>query len=91
MSTKKNLKRQDSAELGKRKMTPEGERIRRLWEESGMTRQGFADFLNIPCNSLNAWIYGRRQPAPYVIEFIELKLEKLKNENSKIRKVRNYD
>lgn len=61
-----------------------GKRIRELQQESGMTTQAFAEFLKISVNTLNAWIYGVRNPAPYVVEYMELKLEKLKEQNKRI-------
>jgi len=48
----------------------------------------FAEFLNIPANTVKAWLYGSRRPAPYIMEYIHLKLEKLSETNSKVKKER---
>jgi hypothetical protein len=53
-----------------------------------MPMDKFSEFLDIPANTIKAWLYGSRKPAPYIMSYISLKLEKLSETNSKIKKER---
>ena len=81
-------KEEKEIERMKKCKTAEAREIRRLWRASGMPMDKFSEFLDIPANTIKAWLYGSRKPAPYIMSYINLKLEKLSETNSKIKKER---
>ena len=55
------------------------DKIRRLREQTGMTRKDFSIHIGIPLRTIEDWEAGRRRPPeyiPWLIEF-QLKYEKL--------------
>lgn len=52
--------------------------IKELRTKSGMSQSKFANYLNIPLESLKNWEQGKRKCPVYLIDLIEYKL---KNEN----------
>lgn len=58
------------------------EQIKRLREETGMNKKGFADHVGIPLRTIEDWEAGRRNPPEYIPRLIEyqIKFEKLEKE-----------
>ena len=55
------------------------DKIRRLREQTGMTRKDFSIHIGIPLRTIEDWEAGRRRPPEYIPRLIEfqLKYEKL--------------
>lgn len=55
------------------------DKIRRLREQTGMTRKDFSMHIGIPLRTIEDWEAGRRRPPEYIPRLIEyqLKYEKL--------------
>lgn len=48
--------------------------IKQIREASGMTRQQFAEYFNIPYRTLQNWELGERECPTYLIDLIKYKL-----------------
>ena len=55
------------------------DKIRKLREQTGMTRKDFSIHIGIPLRTIEDWEAGRRRPPEYIPRLIEfqLKYEKL--------------
>ena len=51
-------------------------KINELRERSGMSRQAFAKYFNIPYRTLQKWELGERECTPYLLDLMRYKLEK---------------
>ena len=49
-------------------------RIRRLREQTGMTRKDFSIYIGIPLRTIEDWEAGRRRPPEYIPRLIEYQL-----------------
>ena len=58
--------------------------IKTLRGRMGLSRSGFAKYLQIPIGTLQGWEQGRRKPPEYIINIIE-RLIKAENPNGKGR------
>ena len=54
------------------------ERLKMLRERSGMSQRQFADYFEIPIDTLRNWEQGRRQCPEYLLNLIQYKLTKEK-------------
>ena len=50
-------------------------RIRRLREQTGMTRKDFSIYIGIPLRTIEDWEAGRRRPPEYIPRLIEYQLK----------------
>ena len=50
-------------------------RIRRLREQTGMTRKDFSIHIGIPLRTIEDWEAGRRRPPEYIPRLIEYQLK----------------
>lgn len=50
--------------------------VKKLREQSGMSRNQFAEFFGVPYRTLQNWELGERQCPEYVISLMKYKLEK---------------
>ena len=50
-------------------------RIRELRKQHGLTQQGLADLLGIPKRTIESWEIGNREPAEYIVNLIQFRLE----------------
>ncbi len=57
--------------------------IRKLREQTGMSRKEFAEHLGIPPRTIEDWEAGRRNPPDYIPRLIsyQLKYEKMQGED----------
>ena len=68
------------------------DKIRRLREQTGMTRKDFSIHIGIPLRTIEDWEAGRRRPPEYIPRLIEYQLkyeeliEKKYKENSDAEK-----
>ena len=51
------------------------DKIRRLREQTGMTRKDFSIHIGIPLRTIEDWEAGRRRPPEYVPRLIEYQLK----------------
>ena len=51
------------------------DKIRRLREQTGMTRKDFSIHIGIPLRTIEDWEAGRRRPPEYIPRLIEFKLK----------------
>lgn len=56
------------------------EKIRQLYEESGLSYSELSKLLDVPYNTLANWLMGRRNPPDYIVEMIRTKLEQIQSE-----------
>ena len=61
------------------------DKIRKLREQTGMTRKDFSIHIGIPLRTIEDWEAGRRRPPEYIPRLIEyqLKYEELIGKNQK--------
>ena len=50
-------------------------RIRELRKQHGLTQQGLADLIGIPKRTIESWEIGNREPAEYIVNLIQFRLE----------------
>ena len=50
-------------------------KIRRLREQTGMTRKDFSMHIGIPLRTIEDWEAGRRRPPEYISRLIEYQLK----------------
>ena len=50
--------------------------INELREQSGMSRQAFAEYFKIPYRTLQKWELGERECTSYLLDLMRYKLEK---------------
>ncbi|MGN0658758.1 MAG: helix-turn-helix domain-containing protein [Emergencia sp.] len=51
------------------------DKIRRLREQTGMTRKDFSIHIGIPLRTIEDWEAGRRRPPEYIPRLIEYQLK----------------
>lgn len=51
------------------------DKIRRLREQTGMTRKDFSIHIGIPLRTIEDWEAGRRRPPEYIPRLIEFQLK----------------
>ena len=51
------------------------DKIRRLREQTGMTRKDFSIHIGIPLRTIEDWEAGRRKPPEYIPRLIEYQLK----------------
>ena len=51
------------------------DKIRRLREQTGMTRKDFSIHIGIPLRTIEDWETGRRRPPEYIPRLIEYQLK----------------
>ena len=51
------------------------DKIRRLREQTGMTRKDFSIHIGIPLRTIEDWEAGRRRPPEYILRLIEYQLK----------------
>lgn len=51
------------------------DKIRRLREQTGMTRKDFSTHIGIPLRTIEDWEAGRRRPPEYIPRLIEYQIK----------------
>lgn len=59
----------------KRRIMESADKIRRLREQTGITRKDFSMHIGIPLRTMEDWEAGRRRPPEYIPRLIEYQLK----------------
>lgn len=60
-----------------KKLTPLSHRLRTVMEQGNMTVQALAWFFDRPYQTVYTWAYRNREPAPYYVNDVLLRLDEL--------------